>query len=93
MKKRIISAMTILALVFGMAATQQTKAQILYMDNEEEIGSSRTGSGIGNIEFPNVPNLDVTYDQLAPLGEGLFVLAALGGAYLIGRRRKEGNKE
>lgn len=89
MRKRIISAMAILALMIGTATMQQAKAQIVYMDNEEEIGGSRTNSGTGSPEFPNVPNLDVTYDQLAPVGEGLVVLAVLGGAYLIGKKRKE----
>ena len=36
-----------------------------------------------------MPNLDVTYDQLAPVGEGLLLLGLLGGAYLLGKRRKE----
>ena len=34
--------------------------------------------------------LYVTYDQLAPLGEGLLLLTAMGGLYLMGKRRKDG---
>ena len=29
------------------------------------------------------------YERARPVGEGLFVLAGLAGAYLIGKRRKE----
>ena len=34
--------------------------------------------------------LYVTYDQMAPLGEGLLLLTAMGGLYLMGKRRKDG---
>ena len=86
MKKRIISAIAMMAFVFGIAI-HPVSAQVLMMDNEEEIGSARTG--MSTSDLPIVPNLDVTYDQLAPVGEGVLLLAALGGAYLLGKRRKE----
>ena len=36
-----------------------------------------------------VPSQDGPNDQYLPVGEGLFVLAGLAGAYLVGKRRKE----
>ena len=83
MKKRI----HILLATLMMALTLPMQAQILTMDDEE---NQRTGTTIN--EFGRIPTQWETHDQameFAPLGEGLFVLAALGGAYLIGRRRKE----
>lgn len=35
------------------------------------------------------PKFGITIDQYAPMGSGLFVLGFLGGAYLLGKRRKE----
>lgn len=80
MKKRI--HILLAALLMAMAIPMQ--AQILTMDDEE---NNRAGENLGRI-----PDQWQTHDQameFAPIGEGLLVLAALGGAYLIGRRRKE----
>jgi LPXTG-motif cell wall-anchored protein len=33
--------------------------------------------------------LDITYDQYAPVGEGIALLTLLGGAYLLGKRRRK----
>lgn len=38
---------------------------------------------------PKLPLHGQTGNQPAPLGSGIFVLTALGAAYLIGNRRKE----
>ena len=43
-------------------------------------------------DFGIIPQQWVDYDQgnaIAPLGEGLVLLAALGGAYLIGKKHKK----
>ena len=87
MKKRMISVMTIVALLFGAAVLPKANAQVFIMSEEEEIGTARPS--ITNTDFPIVPTQNVTYDQLAPLGEGIMLLAALGGCYLVGKRRKE----
>ena len=89
MKKRIISVMAILALMFGPICIPQAPAQILIMDEEEEEENDRTETGDDGLELPAIPELGITIDQYAPLGGGIVVLAALGGAYLIGKRRKE----
>ena len=88
MKKRIISAIAILALMFGAAVMPQANAQIFVMDNEEAVGVARNPDG--SLDLPAMPILDVTYDQYAPLGEGLLLLTAMGGLYLVGKRRKNG---
>ncbi len=89
MKKRIISMMAILALMFGPICIPQAPAQILLMDEEEEEENERTNTEESELELPAIPELGITIDQYAPIGEGIVVLAALGGAYLLGKRRKE----
>ena len=87
MKKRMISVMTIMTLMFGTTMLPKANAQVFLMNEEEEIGTARPT--ITNTDFPIVPTQNVTYDQLAPLGEGLLLLTALGGCYLLGKKRKE----
>lgn len=87
MKKRIISAMAILAMLLGPAMMQSAMAQNIF-DNSEEmekvlrggIDETRDGEPTGSI-----------IDDIAPLSGGLLVLGCLGGAYLVGKRRKEKN--
>lgn len=85
MKKRIFSILAILGLLMS-----PLNAQILLMDPDEESSNIRVNSDdIG--ELPFFPYQGITIDQYAPLGEGLLLLGCLGGAYLLGkRRRKEG---
>lgn len=66
------------------------KAQI-YMDAETAEYNQRLNAP-GN-SMPIIPVLDSTLDQYAPLGGGLLVLGVLGGAYLLGRRRKNTTDE
>ncbi len=47
------------------------------------MGMNRDGNA------PLLPNHGMTDNQDAPLGTGITVLVALGGAYLIGKRRKQ----
>lgn len=89
MKKRIISVMAILALMFGPICIPQAPAQILIMDEEEEEDSERTNTDESELELPMVPELGITIDQYAPLGGEILVLGCLGGAYLLGKRRKK----
>jgi len=89
MKKRIISVMAILALMFGPICIPQAPAQILIMDEEEEEENDRAGSGDDELELPAVPELGITIDQYAPLGGGMVVMTALGALYLLGKKRKD----
>ena len=88
MKKRIISVMAILALMFGPVFIPQVPAQILFMDDEEEEESERTDVDEQGLELPMVPELGITIDQYAPVGSGTIVLGLLAGAYLVGKKRK-----
>ena len=83
-KKSIIIIATLLLMLGGMA-----KAQVFIMP-DEEYSNGRTPSVGGGL--PTVPIQDVTTDQYAPLGGGVFMLGLLGGAYLLGKRRKKGDE-
>ena len=41
------------------------------------------------VEMPQPEKQNITIDYLAPLSGGVLLLSCLGGAYLIGKRRKE----
>ena len=43
----------------------------------------------GDIDMPMLPNHGESENQGAPLGTGIAVLAALGGAYLVAKKRRE----
>ena len=55
--------------------------------DDEDINGNRAGSSSMNI--PNPGQYDSGDDWYAPVGEGIFVLAGLAGAYLLGKRKKE----
>ena len=40
-----------------------------------------------SVDLPGI--YDSGEDWFTPVGEGIFVLAGLAGAYLVGKRRKE----
>lgn len=42
-----------------------------------------------NVEMPQAEQQNITIDYCAPLGGGILLLSCLGGAYLLGKRRKE----
>ena len=70
-----------IAIATVMASTP-AMAQI-FLD-EDDVNNRLPGAEGGVI----VPMQDGPNDQYLPLGEGLFVLAGLAGAYLVGKRRK-----
>jgi len=45
--------------------------------------------GIREGATPVLPNHNMTGNQDAPLGSGIALLLGLGGAYLVGKRRRE----
>ena len=89
MKKQIISAMAILVLLFGPMTLQNANAQVFL---DEEGGSKR--EGYNTPDLPGYPQLGVDIDQYkeieeyTPLGSGVLALGLLGGAYLLGKKRK-----
>ena len=64
------------------------RAQIFIMEEEE---NGRVENVFGNGEWNNIIIHGSPDDQMnyMPLGEGIMLLAALGGAYLIGKKKKK----
>ena len=52
-------------------------------------GAKAEGDNAGSPAMPLLPQHGVDTNQPAPLGSGIVLLAALGGAYLVGKRRRE----
>lgn len=102
MKKSTISMLALLA-AFSMTATSQaqiTKAEKKdFTENiavAEEIDDTKGQEEFLNrevkdetVEMAQPEKQNITIDQLAPLGSEILLLSCLGGAYLIGKRRKE----
>lgn len=85
MKKRIFTILSVLAI--SMAASLNSEAQILIVDEQEYLNSDRNRVTVSDL--PQMPQLGSTQDQYAPVGSGILVLGCLGGAYLLGKRRKK----
>lgn len=89
MKKRIISVMAVLVMLLG-PIMQSAMAQIS-IESIKEKKNLNEGAGAeegGTISLEDLEG-DITLENFAPLGGGILVLGCLGGAYLIGKRRKE----
>ena len=84
-KKRLI-AIALIALFSLSSPIEKADAQIFIMSEDEFLNSERNRITDGGLPF--TPTLDVTIDQYAPLGGGIWVLGCLGGAYLLGKRKK-----
>lgn len=80
MKKIMMTA----AVLVAMMAT--ATAQVFVMDEKEQ--SSRTPGTEEEINLI-VPIHGVDYDQYTPVGGGVLLLAGLGGAYLLAKRKKD----
>jgi hypothetical protein len=112
MKKRFISTVAMLALLFGPMSLQTAKSQILILEEEElaKLDTLRVLDGLEEdvvvdeeegqdvdssvdeqgLERPiEAPKGGITIDEYAPLSGEILVLACLGGAYLLGRRRRK----
>ena len=93
MKKRIISIMAVLALLCGPSMMQSVKAQNI-IDGDRGLKIKVPNKmGDGEDDFTNISldelEGDISLENFAPLSGGILVLGCLGGAYLIGKRRKE----
>ena len=90
MKKRSTIILVIMALLLGVARIDQAKAQVgIFIMDDEEYANIRDGSTDlpDGFIIPDFPNHDETWD-VSPIGNGLWLLGCLGGAYLLGKRRK-----
>lgn len=82
-----------MAIASMLVAPAAMMAQNIYLSNEEMVesmlGEKEDEGKEGQKEEIQRNITDI--DEFAPLGEGVLLLSCLGGAYLIGRRRKEQN--
>ena len=87
-KKKYNIILVLLALVFGTPCVNDAKAQIFITEDDEEFSDRVLSSeGFSVPMFP--PHDDAQDHSFSPLGNGLWLLGALGGAYLLGKRRKK----
>ena len=82
MKNMIKRSIAVISLL--LVLTNQAQAQVFLMD-EDAGGNIR----IGESEFVvPVPYQGTDWDEFLPLGDGVLLLTALGGAYLLKKRKK-----
>ena len=104
MKKSMITALGLATALSMLAGTTYAQIQVLqkekvqgnivvYDEEEEEEdkveGLDRSKADDELVEMPQAEQQNITIDYLAPLGGELLLLSCLGGAYLIGKRRKK----
>ena len=93
MKKTIIT----LTLLLGLTMTTFADGGLFKRGYNAENGASGynyfgakvEGDNAGSPAMPLLPQHGQETNQPAPLGSGIALLAALGGAYLVGKRRRE----
>lgn len=82
MKNMIKRSIAVISLL--LVLTNQAQAQVFLMD-EDAGGNIR----VGESEFVvPVPYQGTDWDEFLPLGDGALLLTALGGAYLLKKRKK-----
>ena len=87
MRKKQFILLTILALLMGSAQLNETRAQVFIM--EEDDYAAPRAANTQPFPIPDVPwEHDSTHD-FTPLGSGIWVLGALGAAYLYGKRKED----
>jgi len=75
-------ALTIgIVLSMGLGASAQS---LLQKEEMESVYNDRT-----TLTTPRIPNFGDTTDQDGPLGSGIVLLAGLGAAYMVAKKRKE----
>lgn len=86
---RYLKKITIL--VLGLMIATASQAQILVMEGEQNnLRNVTTDNGdLNNVLFHESQNDQTNF---TPLGDGIMLLAALGGAYLVGKRKNKKNK-
>jgi LPXTG-motif cell wall-anchored protein len=93
MKKTIIT----LTLILGITMTTFADGGLFKRGYNAENGASGYNyfgakvedDNAGSPAMPLLPQHGEDTNQPAPLGSGIALLAALGGAYLVGKRRRE----
>ena len=90
MKKTLVTIAIVLGL--GMTAFADPYGGGLFkrgtvIDDEEFYGAGYYRDG--GMLTPGLPNHNLGDNQDAPVGSGIVLLTALGGAYLVAKKRKE----
>jgi len=83
--KKMSNKIVILLTALLLLAASPMNAQILILDEEFE-GGSRSAYEDYTLNVP-IQGTDAD-QQYTPLGEGVFALGLLGGAYLLSKRKK-----
>lgn len=85
MKRSIIIIMSLMVFMLGILNANKTYAQVFITDEDYNGYRSEATEG-----FPMTfePEHDSTLDW-TPIGNGIWLLGCLCGAYLLGKRRKE----
>ena len=78
-----------LAIVLGLGMTTFADGGGLFQRGNTQEQENYFKSGERGGGFPGIPGHGESDDQDAPLGTGIAVLAVLGGAYLVGKKRRE----
>ena len=90
MKRRSIIKLVLMVLAFGMTGVNQAKAQIFITEDDEYANLRCHDENLPNgFIIPDFPNHNETWDVFTPLGDGLLLLGCLGGAYLLGKRKRK----
>jgi hypothetical protein len=77
----------VITVLLFMSLSLTMNAQVFMLDGDENYRDPED-PGV----FIALPSYGEGYDYYLPVGDGLVLLTALGGAYLLGKRRKENNK-
>lgn len=84
--KRVLMMALLMCLMVSPILTDHAYAQVFISD--EEYNNNRANVTEGDL-VPILPqNLEVDW-IISPIGEGWLLLAGLGGAYLLGKKRRE----
>ena len=83
MKKILLVLAIVFTMCFGVKA-QHGNSDAFFNNRESD---NRTGEENAFMGLPSDHGL--TGDSYAPLGSGLLILSALGGGYLIAKKRKK----
>lgn len=84
MKKSLV--IIILAMLIG--STAPVKGQIIYTEEDHGTNLRQTTDGTFGVMVP-MQGADMDQWKIAPLGNGMLLLAGLGGAYLLSKKRKK----
>ena len=81
MKKLILTVVVALFMAVVPAMSQ------VFITDEDAWDFVRTPQDASEIPVM-VPEQDIKYDQFIPVGNGILLLAGMGAAYLMGKRKK-----